>query len=126
MTKIIKISNLHLAISAIIVLPMALIYGFQPNLLFDVSINSLDQSNIFKAMMGLYIGFASLWILGIFNQNYWKAASISNMIFMIGLGFGRIVSIIIDGIPCYLFVLGTVGELILGFYAFYQLKFNKK
>lgn len=105
---------------------MALIYGFQPNLLFDVSINSLDQSNIFKAMMGLYIGFASLWILGIFNQNYWKAASISNMIFMIGLGFGRIVSIIIDGIPCYLFVLGTVGELILGFYAFYQLKFNKK
>lgn len=126
MTKIIKISNLQLAISAIIVLPMALIYGFQPNLLFDVSINSLDQSNIFKAMMGLYIGFASLWILGIFNQNYWKAASISNMIFMIGLGFGRIVSIIIDGIPCYLFVLGTVGELILGFYAFYQLKFNKK
>ena len=126
MTKIFKISNLHLAISALIVLAMAFIYGFQPNLLFDVSINSLDESNIFKATMGLYISFGSLWMLGVFNQNYWKTASISNMIFMTGLGFGRLVSIIIDGIPCHLFVLGTVGELILGFYAFYQLKFNKK
>lgn len=126
MTKIFRISNLHLSISALIVLPIAFIYGFQPNLLFDVSINSIDEANIFKAVMGLYVGFALFWIFGIFDHQYWKVATISNFIFMLGLGFGRIISLFLDGIPCQLFVLGTVGELILGYYAFYQFKSNKK
>ena len=118
--------NLHLIISSIIVFLAAIIYGFRPDLLFDVKINSIDEANIFKAIMGLYLGFGSLWILGIVNKNYWKTATTSNMIFMLGLGFGRIISLIFDGIPSTIFVLGTVGELILGFYALYQLKSIKK
>jgi hypothetical protein len=38
------------------------------------------------------------------------------------LGFGRIISIILDEFPSNIFILGTIGELILGFYAFYILK----
>ena len=122
MAKIFKISNLHLSISIFIVISIAFIYGFRPNLLFDVFINSIDERNIFKAMMGLYIGFALFWIFGIFNNKHWKTATISNIIFMFGLGFGRIVSMLYDGIPCLLFVLGTVGEIALGIYAVFQLK----
>ena len=40
---------------------------------------------------------------------------------MFGLGFGRIISMIFDGFPSTVFVLGTFGELILGFYALFQL-----
>jgi hypothetical protein len=114
--------NLHLIISTLIVIPAAIVYGFQENLLFDVQINSIDEANMLKAIMGLYLGFASLWILGIINSNFWKTATISNMLFMLGLGFGRIISIVVDGIPSTIFIFGTIGELVLGFYALYTLK----
>jgi hypothetical protein len=114
--------NIHLIISSIIVIPGAFIYGFQSDLLFDASIKTIDQATIFKAIMGLYLGFGSLWIVGILKPNYWKTATISNMLFMLGLGFGRIVSLVADGIPSTIFVLGLFGEMLLGFYALSQLK----
>jgi hypothetical protein len=117
--------NVHLLISILIVIPVALVYGFQPQLLFDVTINSIDEANIFKAIMGFYLAFSSLWILGIFKQKYWYVATTSNMFFLLGLALGRIISLLIDGIPSLLFVMGTVGEVVLGFYAFYQLKNQK-
>lgn len=114
--------NLHLIISTLIVASIAIVYGFQPNMVFDVSINSIDEANIFKAIMGLYLAFSMLWILGIFQINLWKIATVSNIIFMLGLAFGRIISILLDGIPTTVFVVGTVGELVLGLFAYYQLK----
>lgn len=118
--------NVHLSISILIVIPVALVYGFQPQLLFDVTINSIDEANIFKAIMGLYLGFSSLWMLGIFKPNYWCAATIANIIFMLGLAFGRIVSLIIDGLPSLIFSIGTIGELILAFFGIYQLIKHQK
>jgi hypothetical protein len=117
--------NLHLIISIIIVIPVAIFYGVKPDYLFEVSLNSTDELNIFKAIMGLYLGFATLWIYGIIKPEFWKAATISNMIFMLGLAFGRICSITVDGIPTTIFALGTIGELILGIFAWYQLKKQK-
>jgi Domain of unknown function (DUF4345) len=114
--------NLHLIISSLIVISAAFVYGFIPNLVLNVDTNTIDEANILKAIMGLYLGFASLWIVGIFKNNYWRTATICNMLFMLGLGFGRIISIILDGFPSNIFILGTIGELILGFYAFYILK----
>lgn len=119
--KLKLLKNIHLIISTLIVIPIGLIYGFCPDLLFAVKINSTDEDNIFRAIMGLYFAFALLWVLGIFNIEYWKTATISNICFMLGLGFGRILSIILDGIPCKLFIFGTVGELFLGFYSIVQI-----
>ena len=117
--------NLHLIISIIIVIPVAIFYGSKPDYLFEVSLNSKDELNIFKAIMGLYLGFATLWIYGILKPDFWKTATISNMIFMLSLAFGRICSIAVDGIPTTIFLLGTIGELILGIFAWYQLKKQK-
>lgn len=114
--------NLHLIISTLIVASIAIVYGFQPNMVFDVSINSIDEANIFKAIMGLYLAFSLLWILGIFQISLWKIATVSNIVFMLGLAFGRVISILLDGIPTTVFVVGTVGELVLGLFAYYQLK----
>ncbi len=114
--------NLHLIISTLIVVSVAIVYGFQPNMLFDVSINSIDEANIFKAIMGLYLAFSLLWILGVFQISLWKTATVSNIIFMLGLAFGRIISVLLDGIPTTVFVFGTIGELVLGLFAYYQLK----
>lgn len=111
--------NSHLIISVLIVIPVALIYGFNPNFLFDVNVNTIDEANIFKAIMGLYIAFASLWVLGILDANYWKTATICNLLFMFGLAFGRIISLITDGLPSSIFVLGTLAEMGLGIYTYW-------
>jgi len=125
MNKFVQPSNLHLTISIFIVVNVALVYGFQPSLWFDVKLQTVDEFNIFKAIMGFYIAFSCLWFFGIIKERFWQAATISNFVFMFGLAFGRIVSILCDGIPSKIFLLGTIGELILGFYALYQCKSQK-
>ena len=120
------LKNLHLIISTLIVVPVAFTYGILPNkilqLFLDFKVETKDLHNVFRAIMGLYLAFSVFWILGIFKSNYWYAATLSNMLFMLGLACGRIVSLLLDGMPSLVFFVGTIGELILALYAFYQLK----
>ena len=121
MKTLFKIKNLHLSISALIVFSIAFVYGLLPQQLlpnpFDFEHISTDLANILKATMGLYIAFALFWLLGIYNQKYWYTATVSNALFMLGLGFGRAISCTIDGLPSPIFVFGMVGELFLGIYS---------
>jgi hypothetical protein len=126
MNKFLKPLNLHLIISIFIVANIAMVYGFKPDLWFDVKVLTIDEFNIYKAIMGVYIAFTSLWFVGIIKEKFWQTATISNFLFMFGLAFGRIISIIFDGIPSTVFLMGTIGELTLGFYAFYQFKKSKE
>lgn len=121
MTKEDFINKTHLIISVSIVVPTAFIYGFKPELSFDMFLETIDEHNFYKAVMGLYLGFSMLWVLGIFKVNYLKMAIVTNIIFMLGLGFGRVVSIILDGRPTFGYVFGSVAELFLGFYGVWVL-----
>lgn len=114
--------NLHFYISIPIVIAVALVYGFQPNLLFDIHPKSIDEHNVYKAIMGIYLAFAFFWSLALVQKHYWKAATISNILFMLGLAFGRLISFTMDGIPSSLLLFGCFGELILAFYGYYLLK----
>tara|TARA_B100000809_G_C15128692_1_gene527392 strand:+ start:1361 stop:1750 length:390 start_codon:yes stop_codon:yes gene_type:complete len=116
------INKIHLIISVCIVVPVAFVYGFKPELSFDMFLETVDEQNFHKAIMGLYLGFSALWILGVFKSSYLKSALISNMIFMLGLAFGRVISIVSDGIPTFGYVFGTVAELFLGIYGLWLLK----
>jgi hypothetical protein len=120
------INKIHLIISVCIVVPVAFVYGFKPDLSFDMFLETVDEHNFYKAIMGLYLGFSTLWIMGVLKSNYLKTALITNIIFMLGLGCGRVLSILIDGIPTFGYVFGTIAELFLGFYGLWVLKhFNK-
>lgn len=122
MKKVFIIKNLHLLLSSLIIIPIGLVYGFAPNLLFDINFNSVDEHNVFKAVMGLYIAFGLLFILGIFDSKFWKSATVATVFLMFGLASGRILSLFSDGIPSTLFCVGILGEIILGVYALYQYK----
>ena len=122
MKKVFILNNLHLLISSFIIIPVGLVYGFAPNLLFDINLNSVDEHDVFKAVMGLYIAFGILFILGIFDSKFWKSATIANAFLMFGLSSGRILSLFSDGIPSAIFCIGILGEIILGAYALYQYK----
>lgn len=118
------IVKIHLIISVLIVVPVAFVYGFNPDSQFDIHLNTIDEFNQFKAIMGLYLGFSILWILGIFKTNYLNLAVVSNMIFMLGLGLGRVVSIFLDGTPTFGYIFGTIAELFLGCYGVWVLMRN--
>ncbi|MGB5356547.1 MAG: DUF4345 domain-containing protein [Eudoraea sp.] len=128
MNKPFVFKNLHLIISLLVVVPAALIYGLSPSkslpLLFDFEVASVDLKSVFRAIMGLYLCTSAVWILGILKNSFWNTATILNLVFMGGLGLGRLVGIILDGIPSPAFALGTVGELTLAIFAFYQFKKN--
>ena len=130
MENILKLKNLHLLISVLVVIPIAFTYGLFPSemlpRLFDFEVQTIDLKNVFRAIMGLYLAFVAFWILGILNQKFWTAATIANLLFMTGLAFGRLISFIIDGLPSLVFVFGTFGELVLGiFSAFNLVKYSK-
>lgn len=116
--------NLHLIISVLIVIPAALFYGLFPNetlpVLFDFEVQSTDLKNVFRAILGLYLAFSTFWIMGILKPDFWKMATLSNFIFMIGLVSGRMLSMVLDGIPSSAFSYGIIGELILAIFALYQ------
>jgi hypothetical protein len=120
------LKNLHLIISVIVVIPAAFIYGIFPSgilpYLFDFRVETVDLNNVFRAIMCLYLATAVLWVLGIFKPRYWETATLVNIVFMIGLAAGRILSLLIDGFPSIAFAIGLVGELTLGLFSWYQLK----
>jgi uncharacterized protein YacL len=109
--------NLHLTISAIIITIISLAYGLFPNRilpkLFDFNAESIDLKQVFRAMMGLYLGMVILWVIGIFKPHYWRIATVSNIFFMIGLAVGRVISFVVDGIPSIPFPIGLALELTL-------------
>lgn len=109
--------KIHLVISICIVVPVALVYGFKPNMLLDIQPQTTDALTVFKAIMGLYLGFATLWTLGLFKDMYLKPALVSHLIFMFGLAFGRLTGIVLDGMPSTLLFYGTFGEFLLGIYS---------
>ena len=115
------ITKIHLIISVCIVVPVSFFYGFNQSSQFDIHLDTIDEHNFFKAIMGLYLGFSTLWILGVFKANYLKIALVTNMIFMLGLGFGRLLSMTLDGVPTFGYQFGTFAELFLGFYGLWVL-----
>lgn len=116
--------NLHLLISLSIVLPTGIIYG-SPSILsqqLNIQVNTIDLSNMLKAIMCLYIGISIIWILGIWKKEYWKRATELNILFMLTLAIGRALSMVMDGLPTGGYIFGILAEFVLGIYSIYQLK----
>jgi Domain of unknown function (DUF4345) len=118
--------NGHLILSTAILIPVALGYGIAPKtvlpLLLNIRIETIDMLNICRAIMVLYLALSILFLLGIYNKKYWFTATITNIFLMCGLSLGRILSLVLDGIPSPIFLWGTLGETVLAVFAFYQLK----
>jgi Domain of unknown function (DUF4345) len=118
--------NLHLQCSIAIVIFAGLIYGASPSSLLpkvlDIKVETADLKNVFRAVMGLYFGMAIFWSMGTRQYLLWQPATISNVLFMGGLGFGRLLSMVADGVPTPVFALGCFGELALAVWGWYNLK----
>ena len=118
------LKNLHLIVSSSIVIPTAIIYG-SPSILpkyLNIKVNTVDFSNMLKAIMCLYLGISFVWILGIWKTDYWKIATQLNILFMLSLAIGRLLSMLMDGFPTGGYIFGIIAEFVLGFYSIFQFK----
>ena len=74
--------QVFLLVAAIGLLPVALSYGLAPGrsleFLFDVSIENVNGTHMFRAIMGLYLGFILFWIIGAFREMCDKPLSIAS------------------------------------------------
>jgi hypothetical protein len=118
--------TLHLGISALILIPVAVVYGISPELamskLFDFKVQTVDLKNIVRAIMGLYLAIAACCAIGIFKPGFWVTATITNIFFMGGLSAGRLLSLILDGVPTINFSIGLLLELLLTFWGVWNIR----
>ena len=111
--------SIFLILVGIGLIPLGITYGTHPlfsllpiSFLDEVEINSVDHANIFSGIMGLYITMALFWILGAFNKSLTIPALWSLIIFMTGIGAGRAISLVTDGIPSNPYLLFLFCEVI--------------
>ena len=113
-----NIRQMYLLVVAIGLLPIALSYGLIPqkslSYLFDITVSDTNSIHIFRAVMGLYLALSIFWLIGAFKVQVRQAALYSLIVFMFGLAAGRILSLIIDGMPHWLLAVYLVLELIFG------------
>ena len=104
---------------AVGLVPIALGYGAMPSAsldaLFGVAVDTVNLAHILRAVMGLYLGTAVLWIWGAVERRMTAPALASCAVFMLGLAAGRVLSIVLDGMPHWLLVVYAVLEIVLGF-----------
>lgn len=118
--------HLHLLVSTFIIIPTAIVYGLLPNGIlkdiFHFNFEQVDLANIFKAMMGLYIGMAIFWLVGISQHRFWISATLSNILFMAGLAVGRVLGFLFDGKSSSIFIIAFIGEVILAAWGIVNLR----
>jgi hypothetical protein len=103
---------------AVGLVPIALGYGAKPSIsldaLFGITVDTTNLTHIMRAVMGLYLGMVVIWVWGAFRKQMTDPALVSCAVFMLGLAAGRILSLILDGMPHWLLVVYAALEIVLG------------
>jgi hypothetical protein len=120
------LDRFYLLFSGIGLSAIGLSYGISPSsvlpTVLDITIGGIDQTHIFRAVMCLYFGMSLFWMLAAFKPNWTYPAIVSVIFFMAGLGIGRLLSLVIDGVPSPLLVIYLVLELAMVLLGLYVLK----
>ncbi|MES9925741.1 MAG: DUF4345 domain-containing protein [Candidatus Thiodiazotropha endolucinida] len=80
--------------------------------LYGIGLETVNELNMVRsAYGGLFFGFAILFLLGALRANLAKPALIALLTFMAGFALGRIVSVLVDGVPSPLILSLIVAEI---------------
>jgi len=110
--------KLFLLVVGVFLIPIALSYGVDPATilpkLMSITVEGIDQTHIFRALMGLYLGMSTFCIVAAFMPEWRHVAMIWAVFFAYSLAIGRILSLIVDGMPSRILVLYLAVELAVG------------
>lgn len=95
--------SIFLLVAAVGLVPIALGYGLAPadsmSMLFGIDASPVNASHIFRAVMGMYLAFVIFWVCGALRAPLRLPALWSLTVFMFGLAAGRVLSLLVDGMP---------------------------
>ena len=111
-----QLKKVLLVLSFVTICIIALLYGISPQWFFDTFLVTsqepgIDQSHILRSVMMLYIALGLFWLYCAFSDKYRDAGIIVLAIFCGGLATGRVLSVIVDGIPSPILILYIFMEL---------------
>jgi hypothetical protein len=93
----------YLLVIAIGLVPVALSYGANPTgllpRLVKFNVEAPNESQVFRALMCLYLATSVFWIMGALWPDWQHAALMWAAFFMLSLALGRVLSIVLDGSP---------------------------
>lgn len=111
-----QLKKVLLVLSFVTICVIALLYGISPKWFFNTFLVTsqepgIDQSHILRAVMMLYLAFGLFWLYCAFSDKYRDAGIIVLTIFCGGLVTGRVLSVIVDGVPSPILILYIFMEL---------------
>ena len=108
----------YLLFLAVLIVPIALSYGIDPAAVLpkflNIEVEGTDQTQIFRALMCLYLGASMFWAIAAFKPEWRRVAVIWAVIFALSLAVGRVISLVVDGPPSRLLDLYLVVEVLAG------------
>jgi len=97
-----------LVVAAILV-PPALNYGINPAAVLPktmtIAVEGTDQTEMLRAIMGHYLGMTTFCVIAAFTPAWRHIAVIWAVFFLYSIALGRILSLIVDGVPIRLLLL---------------------
>jgi low temperature requirement protein LtrA len=108
--------RLVLLLAAVGLVPIALSYGMVPSkslpYLLDISVEGTNHTHVFRAIMGLYLVNVLFWLAGAVMPALRRPALWVLFLFMAGLAAGRLLSLVLDGVPSFVLIFYLVAELL--------------
>ena len=96
-----RLMRAYLLMVAAILVPIALSYGVAPATvlpkLLDIAVEGVDQMQIFRALMCLYLAASTFWAIAAFKPAWQRVAVIWAVFFCLSLAIGRTISLAVDG-----------------------------
>jgi hypothetical protein len=106
--------RLYLVVVAVVLVPVALSYGVDPARtlprFMNITVEGTDQTHIMRALMCLYLGMSAFCIAAAFTPEWRHVAVIWAVFFMFSLVAGRVLSLMVDGMPSRIFLLYLAVE----------------
>ena len=113
-----KLMRLYLLCVAALIVPIAFSYGLDPQSILpkilDMTVSGTDQIHIFRALMFLYLGACTFWVIAAFTPAWQRTAVIWAIFFALSLAAGRAVSFVVDGPASLLLDIYFVVEILGG------------
>jgi hypothetical protein len=125
-----KIMKLYLLVFALGLVPIALSYGVAPARILphylDITVRGTDQTQIFRAMMCLYLGVSLFFVMGAVRSAWRRPAVAFAAIFALSLALGRVISLVVDGPASRLLDIYLGLEIIFGALGLYLLARDRR
>jgi len=111
-------TKLFLLVAGVFLIPVALSYRVDPAAtlpkFMNITVEGTDQTHIFRALGCLYLGMVTFCIIAAFTPEWRRVAVIWAVFFAYSLAIGRVLSLIVDGMPSRMLLFYLAVELAVG------------